>query len=1327
MSRRSKFWKSLTRTAVGLAATAVFACQSVLPVVRPLEVPKAADAGPAPSAAPVEPAKKVLDPVRRENARFRLATESVSDFAHTLVSAPTRWVNPDKAKQRRLEAFGAAFNANWTGGVALTAVGCAAGDVATNGIATRAFTYKFPARIFLITKNGIFLDLDPVNPTVGYNKTNLGDTFTKTYVSLSGDGAVAFVVSDSGKAYAINVATALAGSPPSHAVKAATLNLPLPGAAVGTALYCDPATSAVDWAYTEMYFADNGGKAHKLVYNPGPYHEVFTAADFTGATFTEPGSGVTISTASPLTGSAKIMAPPVVLDQVMYLGDRAGNVYRYDWSTSTLDKFTTTYGYPIETPIVVDTDDNLNVTDIFAAAGAQLFWIKPSGIVYAGQYALVEKGGNSGTIDATTFSTYLNVSAATTFKASTDYSAFATVQSSTTNSGTIPQAPVALVPWLDYSNFTQCEFMSGLPPTIWAYIGQTGRKFYSLWAWNHPLTGTTAPTLSYTPNGGGTTDCSYPVQDGDSITSAKLLGPTGIDQDTDGSLFIADSQHNQILFKPASSTAWQNWFPAGTMTGQPTTPVAPYYWRTGFMPSDLSAANSLYVVAGTLFPYPPFNDSVGPPYTQTAANWSGADKADATTGANDDNTAAVANKTRDVGNGYAPTGSPMGSVLYTPPVANGVGTALGSIARQTAIDGPRGVAVGKLGLYIADRNGYQSTGPGEILFMPRVGLPAGTYFGISNPQPGKLYVICNNINPQGCSVYKYSGSTMRDVVYAVGYAGTNANKLAECDSASATANILSGWAGSGGTLNAPTDVCVDDDGNLLIADQGNDALKMIWHHLPSQSTKTRRWGVAAPAVNNIYRVGTNTLTEISSVTFSANDPQVPSGCVYLGLGDGSTTSGPNRVLRMDESAAFQSAAGPKLTAYPTIPAYAMADSADSTILTPLAGDDPSVKLALPWRARGDGNGTTYICDRWNCRIRKLVSTAGSSTAVGYLCIPYPAASLGKPVYTATLSLTSSSTPGLPLSCPQIGVVGQYLQDGTTPWKDTTVPAVMTPMQAPSLDLAAASVPSNPAPTAGQWTFTTGSTYQYTLPAPKLVSSATDANLQHLRLGMTYTSDTYNYFYPTSQGLVNNPNVKSPTFYTNRSGTAAQQPSVTYTYGTKALNTILSPPSIVYKNGVDPASGGTRYIFVNNCNCIFRYDTTSLNTFISPTNGATVAFTRSPLGQAANGTLQGAVATGAFMFNSTTPLSDLTGKVWMVDCQSTNAPTNTAFSYNIVQFDGYTGATNMASSSASIGVGLAGTTALNGGLYLSSLAQDNGYYQDLFTGLGNGKIYRFSIF
>jgi hypothetical protein len=52
---------------------------------------------------------------------------------------------------------------------------------------------------------------------------------------------------------------------------------------------------------------------------------------------------------------------------------------------------------------------------------------------------------------------------------------------------------------------------------------------------------------------------------------------------------------------------------------------------------------------------------------------------------------------------------------------------------------------------------------------------------------------------------------------------------------------------------------------------------------------------------------------------------------------------------------------------------------------------------------------------------------------------------------------------------------------------------------------------------------------------------------------------------------------------------------------------------------------------------------------------------------------------------------------------------------------------MASSSASIGVGLAGTTALNGGLYLSSLAQDNGYYQDLFTGLGNGKIYRFSIF
>ena len=57
------------------------------------------------------------------------------------------------------------------------------------------------------------------------------------------------------------------------------------------------------------------------------------------------------------------------------------------------------------------------------------------------------------------------------------------------------------------------------------------------------------------------------ILDGQTFVDAELQGPSGIDFDTDGSFFVADTNHCQVLFKPDTSTSWQNWYPAKGISG----------------------------------------------------------------------------------------------------------------------------------------------------------------------------------------------------------------------------------------------------------------------------------------------------------------------------------------------------------------------------------------------------------------------------------------------------------------------------------------------------------------------------------------------------------------------------------------------------------------------------------------------------------------------------------------------------------------------------------------------------------------------------------------
>ena len=114
--------------------------------------------------------------------------------------------------------------------------------------------------------------------------------------------------------------------------------------------------------------------------------------------FSEVLPAVSLTTATPLSGTDKVKAAPVVLNGQLVVGDRAGNVIQYNYTTAAKRVTSVNYGWPIEAPIAVDVDDNLTITDLFACAGGQMEWVKPDGTLYMGQYALVEKGAADGTL-----------------------------------------------------------------------------------------------------------------------------------------------------------------------------------------------------------------------------------------------------------------------------------------------------------------------------------------------------------------------------------------------------------------------------------------------------------------------------------------------------------------------------------------------------------------------------------------------------------------------------------------------------------------------------------------------------------------------------------------------------------------------------------------------------------------------------------------------------------------------------------------------------------------------------------------------------------------
>ncbi|MFN3430849.1 MAG: hypothetical protein ACK46X_12950, partial [Candidatus Sericytochromatia bacterium] len=596
--------------------------------------------------------------------------------------------------------------------------------------------------------------------------------------------------------------------------------------------------------------------------------------------------------------------------------------------------------------------------------------------------------------------------------------------------------------------------------------------------------------------------------------------------------------------------------------------------------------------------------------------------------------------------------------------------AAGVVSRGTPLNLVFGVAVGNLGLYISCLN-KSSLKDGGVFFIPKKGIT--TAFGIPVTE-GHTYVLTTNCNPQGLTVDRTTPG--RDLIYisAFNWGGaTNINTLLKLDSSSG-ADVTVFAMG----LNDPVDTCLDDMGNLFIAEKGAGAnrISMIWDTRGLGAANTRTWGVASPVSGNRYTVKSG-LNSPQTVTFALNDPQVPSGCLYIG------NTGANTILRMDEGGNTQAVAG-----------------IAGTGNTGDGGPATAARLNFPHRAKGDGAGTIYICDRYNNRIRVLSSPAGAGQAQGYL--RFNAASVAKrALYDVTLHLNSQSNVGA-LTAPQVGVAAPYLPGTTTLWTQANV----TPTQSPLINLLTGQATPVGVDGFGQWTFGNNSKHDWKVP-PVAIPTVMAETGNAIRLGMAFPTDAKNYYYPTGIGLPTGATL-SPDFSTHTTG-VGKRPDLILTHGTVAINrSVLSPPAI---NMV----GAKRYVYVTNANALFRYDVTTPALFQTG-----VAFTLASTGRTANGTLY--APDKSFKPNPTPPFITPSGRVHMLDIKATNANT---YAYTLNAFDGTPAGPDMwISQSQAIASGVSSTYADNAGIYMSAGAYAS--ITEAYFGLGNGRLYRVTL-
>jgi hypothetical protein len=251
-------------------------------------------------------------------------------------------------------------------------------------------------------------------------------------------------------------------------------------------------------------------------------------------------------------------------------------------------------------------------------------------------------------------------------------------------------------------------------------------------------------------------------------------------------------------------------------------------------------------------------------------------------------------------------------------------------------------AAGYVGLVAGTgTNGY--SGDGGLAIDAKLGLP----WGVAVDASGNIYIADIAVN------------RIRKVTALMGIITTIAG------------NTNPGYSGDGGLatsaeLYSPAGVAVDANGNIYIADTGNNRIRAVY----SSGTIPN---VSNPTVGDIYTVAGNGAAGYSGDGGSATSARInyPGGVTVDGKGNIYIADTSNNCVRVVySSGTIPNVSNPTVGDIYTVAGNGTAGyNGDAQPAT-------SAELNEPWGAAVDTNGNIYIPDYWNYRVR-VVYYSGS--------------------------------------------------------------------------------------------------------------------------------------------------------------------------------------------------------------------------------------------------------------------------------------------------------------------------------------------------------------
>jgi trimeric autotransporter adhesin len=299
----------------------------------------------------------------------------------------------------------------------------------------------------------------------------------------------------------------------------------------------------------------------------------------------------------------------------------------------------------------------------------------------------------------------------------------------------------------------------------------------------------------------------------------------------------------------------------------------------------------------------------------------------------------------------------------------GAGTAVSLGSGQSGVCG---VSYGSGALYVADSQVVRQVSPQTGGLTTPVGAGAAGPLGDGGPAASATLDTCGTTldNSRNLIIADWGGSRIR--VVAAGSGTFYGQAMTAGDIYTVAGTGSAGFSGDGhlatsAKLDSPVAVAFDGAGNLLIADSGNDRVRVL-------AVKTGTYYGQAMTAKHLYTVAGNGTYGFSGDGGPATSAELasPNQMAVDGSGNLVVADSGNNVVRV-VAATDGTFYGQAMTAgdiYTVAGNGTFGFSGDG-------GPATSAQLAVPDQAAVDGSGNLVIADSGNNRVRVVAATTGS--------------------------------------------------------------------------------------------------------------------------------------------------------------------------------------------------------------------------------------------------------------------------------------------------------------------------------------------------------------